>query len=96
MAKNVQKNSGTKRWTIQRAMKMVLDELVDVRRELLVEMNGMKQELKRDIAATDQKVDRLERKVDNLSFKVDQNQIALMTNANNLDRRVTHLERAAV
>jgi len=104
MTKKVQKNSGAKRWTIERAMKMVLDELVDVRRELIEEMRDMKKELKSDIAAVDfklsNKIDgvdqRLSRQIRDLSFKVDQNQIALMTNTNDLDRRVTRLERASV
>ncbi|MBI1812731.1 hypothetical protein HY285_03430 [Candidatus Peregrinibacteria bacterium] len=75
----------------------------DLLRVLLQEMADVRYELKQDIAALDQKLtgkidnidQKLSGKIDNLTLKTDQNQIAFMKNLDDIDARVRVLEATA-
>ncbi len=84
-----------KKLTTKKLLQMLMQEIVDVRRELKEEIS----ELGRKIDHVDRKVDRVDkkvgavdRKVEELTLKVDQNHITFMHNIDDLDIRVTVLE----
>ena len=73
-------------------LKILLDEIVDVRNELKGEMADLKNDLKTDIRTVDAKVDALGKDVKHLSYNVSLNHSTLIKNTEDLHTRVSTLE----
>lgn len=84
MVHNDEDDNGMENLTGKEVMRIVMQEVVDIRREL-----------KDDIATLDRKFDIFTQEVRNIGYKLDQNTVALMANINDHERRITKLEVAA-
>ncbi|MBP7114232.1 MAG: hypothetical protein KBA40_02135 [Candidatus Peribacteraceae bacterium] len=74
-------------------LEIMMQEISDVRGELKVDISELKHVLKADIADVGNKVVDLQINMRNARLEIGQNQAALVTNIETLNRRVTVLER---
>lgn len=75
-------------------LKRLVDEMPVMYRDLRGQIQDLKTELKGDIARLDTKIDGVAADLKQLSFKVDQNHLCLMTNQEDMEKRIAVLEAA--
>ncbi|MEI8230063.1 MAG: hypothetical protein WCG83_02900 [Candidatus Peregrinibacteria bacterium] len=95
MPSQKKKTSGP-RWTIQKAVKVITQEIVDVRRELKEDIYSLEQKLTHKIDSLASDVSTLKSTVSTLRLEVHQNHVAFIQNHDELEGRVTMLETARV
>ena len=76
-------------------LKVLLQEIADVRFELKQDIVGLKQELGSRIERVEQKIDTLDQKFNVLNAKVDRNHEWCIRNIDGVDKRVRVLETIA-